>query len=218
MIRLKSADRLLLGAGEPPDPGDVAATQGGRARRRPLDHRVDVLGIADVETAGGAPAFGVDRLGRRRAPDSLRSRQATIAPSAPKRAASPSDARRGTGHHHDLAGETIGRLRIASLDRDGMDEAADRVRERLRRRREEDGVTAVVGAIGSERLEAPVLALRHAHVDEVDDVDRAARRPRAPAGKTSKLVVVRRAPPRRRGRGTTRRVWSDGPGQPVAPQ
>ena len=59
---------------------------------------------------------------------------------------------------------------FVSFDRDRRHHAAHRVRERQRRRVEEHRVAAVVGAVGGEVFEVEVLALRHPHVDEVEDV------------------------------------------------
>ena len=60
--------------------------------------------------------------------------------------------------------------RRALLDRGRRDRRADRAGERQRRGDEQEVVLAVGRAVGGEVVEVPVLALREAHVAEVDHV------------------------------------------------
>ena len=75
---------------------------------------------------------------------------------------------------------------------------------------ESRNVDAAVGrAVGGQLLEVPVLALRHAHLDQVQRVHR--QRDRRPRSRRTRTSGCRWRPRRRRGRGTTRRSASDGP-------
>ena len=103
-------DRLLLGSGEAPDPGDVAEdVRLADVLDDPLHHRVDVLGVAHVDAERvGLPAGVTDRRGGR-----LRARVVQVE-AGDGRAVGPeavgrglSDAGRGTGHHHDLPVEPV---------------------------------------------------------------------------------------------------------------